>query len=60
MCHTYVVIYENTLQEIRRNPHEFVSEVRANSHIAWRTHTVPLPCRAAKGLDCVFSISFTQ
>jgi hypothetical protein len=23
-------------------------------------HAVPLPCRAAKGLDCVFSIWFTQ
>ena len=25
-----------------------------------RAHAVPLPCRAAKGLECVFPISFTQ
>jgi len=22
----------------------------------WRAHAVPLPCRAAKGLECVFPI----
>jgi hypothetical protein len=27
MCHTYVVISENTLQEMLSDPHEFVSEV---------------------------------
>jgi hypothetical protein len=26
-CHTYVVISENTLQEMLSNPHEFISEV---------------------------------
>jgi hypothetical protein len=25
-----------------------------------RAHAIPLPCRAAKGLDCVFPIWFTQ
>jgi hypothetical protein len=25
-----------------------------------RAPVVPLPCRAAKGLDCIFSILFTQ
>ena len=30
--------------------------VEANSHIAYRAHAVPLPCSAAKGLDCVFPI----
>jgi len=30
--------------------------VKANSHIACRAHAVPLPCRAAKGLECVFPI----
>ena len=25
-----------------------------------RAHAVPLPCRAAKGLECVFPIRFTQ
>ena len=27
---------------------------KADSHIACRAHAVPLPCRAAKGLECVF------
>jgi hypothetical protein len=30
--------------------------VKADSHIACRAHAVPLPCRDAKGLECVFSI----
>jgi hypothetical protein len=29
---------------------------KADSHIACRAHAVPLPCRAAKGLECVFPI----
>ena len=33
---------------------------KADSHIACRAHAVPLPCRAAKGLECVFPIWFTQ
>jgi hypothetical protein len=31
-----------------------------DSHIACRSHAVPLPCRAAKGLECVFPIWLTQ
>jgi hypothetical protein len=34
--------------------------LKADSHIACRAHAVPLPCRAAKGLECVFPIWFTQ
>ena len=34
--------------------------LKAGSHIACRGHAVPLPCRAAKGLECVFPIWFTQ
>jgi len=34
--------------------------LKAYSHIACRSHAVPLPCHAAKGLECVFSIWFTQ
>ena len=30
--------------------------LQADSHIPCRAHAVPLPCRAAKGLDCVFLI----
>jgi hypothetical protein len=33
---------------------------KADSHIACRARAVPLPCRAAKGLECVFPIWFTQ
>ena len=33
---------------------------KADSHTACCAHAVPLPCRAAKGLECVFPISFTQ
>jgi len=34
--------------------------LKADSHIACCAHVVPLPCRAAKGLECVFPIWFTQ
>ena len=27
--------------------------LKADSHIAYRAHAVPLPCRAAKDLECV-------
>jgi hypothetical protein len=30
--------------------------LKANSHIPCRYHAVALPCRSAKGLDCVFLI----
>ena len=34
--------------------------LKADSHIACRSHAVPLACRAAKGLECAFPIWFTQ
>jgi hypothetical protein len=34
--------------------------LKADSHIACSAHAVPLPCRAAKCLECVFPIWFTQ
>jgi hypothetical protein len=34
--------------------------VKADSHLACRAHAVPLQCRAANGLECVFPIWFTQ
>ena len=34
--------------------------LKADSYIACRAHAVPLPCRAAKDLECVFPIWFTQ
>ena len=30
--------------------------LKADSHIAYRAHPVPLPCRADKGLECVSPI----
>ena len=39
---------------------EIRQSVKADSHTACRAHAVPLPCRAAKGLECVFPILFTQ
>ena len=33
-----------------------VGTFKADSHIACRSHAVLLPCRAAKGLECVFPI----
>jgi hypothetical protein len=34
--------------------------LKADSHIACRAHAIPPPCRAAKCLECVFPIWFTQ
>jgi hypothetical protein len=34
-------------------------KVKVDSHMTCRAHAVPLPCRAAKGLECVFPIWFT-
>jgi len=39
-----------------RSPLKQRPSVKAYSHIACRAHAVPLPCRAAKGLECVFPI----
>jgi hypothetical protein len=37
-----------------------VNTLKADSHIACCANAVPLPCCAAKGLECVFPIWFTQ
>jgi len=34
--------------------------LKADSHKACRAHAIPLPYHAAKGLECVFPIWFTQ
>ena len=34
--------------------------IKADSHIACHAHAVPLPYRAAKGLECVIPTRFTQ
>ena len=36
------------------------SLLKVDSHIACSAHAVHLPCRAAKGLECIFPIWFTQ
>ena len=41
-------------------PFAWLRSVKADTHMACRAHAVPLPCRATKGLDCVFPIWFTQ
>ena len=33
--------------------------LKADSHIACRAHAVPLPCRAAKGLECLSHLIYT-
>ena len=34
----------------------FCHTLKADSHTTCRAHAVPLPCRAARGLECVFPI----
>jgi hypothetical protein len=41
---------------LRRKVGLIGDELKADSHIACRAHAVPLPCRGAKGLECVFPI----
>jgi hypothetical protein len=36
--------------------HSHVFTLKVDPHIACRAHAAPLPCRAAKGLECVFPI----
>jgi hypothetical protein len=35
------------------------STLKTDSHIACRAHAVPLPCRAAKGLECLSHLIYT-
>ena len=37
----------------------FDERLKADSHIACRAHAVPLPCRAAKGLECLSHLIYT-
>jgi hypothetical protein len=58
----YVGARTDTTQQSGQTPDKEIdiNHPRANSHISSRSHAVPLPCRAAKGLDCVFPIWFIQ
>jgi hypothetical protein len=49
----YTGIYYDTLTWEEEKTQE---TLKADSHIACCAHAVPLPCRAAKGLECVFPI----
>ena len=35
------------------------STIMADSHITWRAHDAPLPCRAARGLECLSHLIYT-
>ena len=52
----------NTLSLCKRLPllTSATTSLKADSHIAYRAHAVPLPCRAVKGSECVFPIWFTH
>jgi len=39
-----------------RDPIATNGSLKADSHIACCAHALPVPCRAAKGLECVFPI----
>jgi len=56
--HLVGIIYWNVIT--MHGPMHIKVPLKADSHIACRAHTAPLPCRAAKGLECVFPIWFTQ
>ena len=64
--HTWTVPVYNWQREIQNTSTESLCQIlqwmtlKVDSHIACRAHDVPLPCRAAKGLECVFPIWFTQ
>ena len=53
-----VVTGVNSVGKKRRKAQKlyFLRTLKADSHIACRAHAVPLPCRAAKGLEYVFPI----
>jgi hypothetical protein len=52
----FVAKSEEANSSARRRAHG----IKADSYIACRAHAVPLPCRTAKCLECVFPIWFTQ
>ena len=57
---TYCDHWVSTLKTLKLVLITYQSSVKADSHIACCAHVVPLLCRAAKGLECVFPILFTQ
>ena len=62
---SFIFLISHTTNSVRWNwfPQSILKHLphlKADSHIACRDHAVPLPCRAAKGLECVFPIWFTE
>jgi hypothetical protein len=53
-CDVYGVL--SLLLLLALQPTMGFSLLKADSHIACRAHAVPLPCREAKVLECVFPI----
>ena len=53
-----VILFDNMVAErdILHRQGSGLQRIKADSHIACRAHAVPLPCRVAKGLECVFPI----
>jgi hypothetical protein len=53
---TFKVESSGFLNRVRARPAHVGApgRLKADSHIAYRAHAVPLPCRAAKGLECLF------
>jgi hypothetical protein len=53
---SYIVDWVSLVAGVFGDLFSFYEPVKADSHKAFRAHAVPLPCRAAKGLECVFPI----
>jgi hypothetical protein len=61
ICYVYFVLDKINEYEIRGSKLLRISTLlKADSHIACRAHSVPLPCLTAKVLEYVFPIWFTQ
>jgi len=55
------LLFAATSDRLRvRDPIATNGSFKADSHIACRAHALPVPCRAAKGFECVLPIWFTQ
>ena len=50
----------STATDIASLSYNWQGSMKADSHIACRAHAALLPCRGAKGLECVFPIWYTQ
>jgi hypothetical protein len=51
------LLHNREVTDVKFRPEDrLLRTLKADSHIACRAHAVPPPCRAAKGLECVFPI----